>query len=142
MPRPRALEVYCESRAATPWERRPAAMGPGRAAAAFAITAARRDAATTWGYPWRGDLPGRTALPKSILKSLQQQAESTNDLQGFKHCIRRGNPFAGNQVRRKSRCPSDLAGVRDIDEQHWQFFCREDGEPVMVATAPPEQQER
>jgi len=41
------------------------------------------------GYPWRGDLPGRSPLPRAILKQLQQQAESTNDLQAFKLWLRK-----------------------------------------------------
>lgn len=35
------------------------------------------------GYPWRGDLPGRSQLPRSIVNQLRRQAESTNDLEAF-----------------------------------------------------------
>ena len=35
------------------------------------------------GYPWRGDLQGRSQLPRSIINQLRQQAESTNDQQVF-----------------------------------------------------------
>ena len=46
------------------------------------------------GYPWRGDLPGRPPLPRSILKQLQQQANSTNDLRAFNQWLRK---YGGRQ---------------------------------------------
>lgn len=56
--------------------------------------------------------------------------------------VRRGYPHASNQVRRQSCCLSYLAGVHDSDEQRLILLCHEDGEPITVVTAAPEQQER
>ena len=39
------------------------------------------------GYPWRGDLPGRSPLPRAIVRQLRQQAESTNELREFKQWL-------------------------------------------------------
>lgn len=41
------------------------------------------------GYPWRGDLPGRTPLPKRILRHLEAQARSSGYLREHKQWLKR-----------------------------------------------------
>lgn len=40
-------------------------------------------------YPWRGDLPGRSRLPRTILAKLEQQALESGHWEEFKTWLRR-----------------------------------------------------
>ena len=39
------------------------------------------------GYPWRGDLPGRSPLPRSLRKALEARAASQNEEREFKQWL-------------------------------------------------------
>lgn len=41
------------------------------------------------GYPWRGDIPGRPALPRGVLKKLEDLALAANEEREFKKWLRK-----------------------------------------------------
>lgn len=41
------------------------------------------------GYPWRGDLPGRTPPPRGVMERLAEQAESIGECREFKRWLKK-----------------------------------------------------